>query len=427
MELHFLLPSIVFLVFLFAASAFFSASESALTASSRARMHALAESGDKRAALVNRMMANKDRLIGAILLGNNTVNTLAAAISTSLMIKIFGDAGVYYATILITLMLLIFGEVLPKTYALYHADKLARIVAPVINVFVTIVTPITGAVSWMVFRFLAAVGVKIDRDSKGSDVEELRGAIELHEGPGEDTQERRNMLRSVLDLTNMTVEDIMIHRRHVNGVCFDQPVEMVVRDVLAYNHARIPLWSQSPENIIGIVHMKQLLLALHDAMGQAGAIDLKILLNRPWFIPNTTRLLDQLQAFRARREHFAVVVDEYGTLMGVVTLEDILEEIVGDIEDEEDLVVPGLRRMPDGAYLVNGDLTVREINRQLSWKLPDDEGYTTVAGLVVYESRTIPEAGQSFAFHGYQFDVVKRQRHQISVLRVIPVMEEAAA
>ncbi len=419
MDFYIILPSILFLIFLLCCSAFFSASESALTASSRPRMHAMEKNGDKRAALVNRILRSKDRLIGAILLGNNTVNTLAAAVSTSLMIKFFGDAGVYIATILITLLLLVFGEVLPKKYELYHADFMARMVAPFMSVFMKIASPVTRLVSVVVSFLLSLMGLRVDQHHHASDLDELRGAIDLHEGPGAETHERRHMLRSVLDLADLTVEDIMIHRKNVNSVNFGQPTEQAVAEIMNYNHTRIPLWSGMPENIVGVVHVKQLLFGLYEVKGEASQIDLLSMMNKPWFIPNTTKLLDQLQAFRHRREHFAVVVDEYGTLMGIVTLEDILEEIVGDIQDEEDLFVPGVRHMPDGAYLVNGNLTIRELNRQLAWALPEDADYTTVAGLVIYESRSLPDIDQVFSFYGFQFEIVKRIRNQINVMRVL--------
>ncbi len=427
MDFYIILPSILFLIFLLCCSAFFSASESALTASSRPRMHAMEKNGDKRAALVNRILRSKDRLIGAILLGNNTVNTLAAAVSTSLMIKFFGDAGVYIATILITLLLLVFGEVLPKTYALYHADFMARMVAPFMSVFMKVAAPVTRLVSVVVSFLLSLMGLRVDQHHHASDLDELRGAIDLHEGPGDETHERRHMLRSVLDLADLTVEDIMIHRKNVNSVNFGQPTEQAVAEIMNYNHTRIPLWSGMPENIVGVVHVKQLLFGLYEVKGEASQIDLLSMMNKPWFIPNTTKLLDQLQAFRHRREHFAVVVDEYGTLMGIVTLEDILEEIVGDIQDEEDLFVPGVRHMPDGAYLVNGNLTIRELNRQLAWALPEDTDYTTVAGLVIYESRSLPDIDQVFSFYGFQFEIVKRVRNQINVIRILKTGDVKAA
>jgi Mg2+/Co2+ transporter CorB len=421
MDLYMVLPSLIFLGFLILCSAFFSASESAMTAASRARMHARAKNGDWRAGLVNKIMGDKDRLIGAILLGNNTVNTLAAAVSTAILIRIFGDVGIYYATAAITLILLIFGEVIPKTYALYHADQVARLVAPVLKLLMVITRPVTRCVSFIAIGLMNLFGAHIDRTHRGSDIDEIRGAIDLYQGPGAETNERRHMLKSILDLADLTVEDVMIHRRNVNSVNFGQPTEDAVAHIMEHTHTRIPMWSGTPENIIGIIHVKQVLFALYDVKGEASAVDLLSLMTRPWFIPNTTRLLDQLRAFRHRREQLAVVVDEYGTFMGVVTLEDILEEIVGDIHDEEDLISPGIRKMPDGSVLVNGDITIRELNRQLGWHLPDDQDYTTIAGLVIYESRSVPNVGQSFAFHGLQFDIVKRQRNQISAVKIIPL------
>lgn len=424
MSLAALLPSILLLLFLFGASAFFSLSESALTASSRAKMHTLAEDGDWRAIIVNRILANKEKFIGAILLGNTAATTLAAAFSSSVLVNLFGEYGVYYATIGVTAILLIFSEVLPKTYALYHADKVARFVAPPMNLLMYVSTPVTGLVGWVVRMIMLGFGIEIDKKTRASDMDELRGAIELHDGPGAETKERRDMLRSILDLADVTVEEIMIHRRSIDMVNYDQGAEKAINEIMGYNHTRVPLWSNSPENIVGIVHVKQLLFALHEKQGKSEQIKLENIMLRPWFIPNTTKLLDQLQAFRERREHFAVVVDEYGTLMGIVTLEDILEEIVGEIDDEQDLVVPGVRKMPDGSYLVNGDLSIRDLNRELGWDLPDDDDYTTAAGLVIYESRRIPDPGMSFVFHGFQFDIMKRQRNQITVLRITPMVEE---
>lgn len=416
---------IVFMLFLLVLfiglSAFFSSSESALTAASRARMHMLEQDGDRGAATVNRIMAHKDRLIGAILLGNTLGNTLLAAIAGSVMTGMFGDAGIYYATIFVTAALLIFGEVLPKTYALYHADSLARVVAFPMSIIVLVSMPITAAVTWIVNMILWLCGIKIEKGHKGSDVEELRGAIEMHIGD-EAMQERRAMLRSIMDLSHIRVDEIMIHRKNVNMVSVDQPVADAIAKILDFNHSRIPVWSDRPENIIGIVHMKTLLFALNDVQGDAGRIDLRALLSPARFIPDSITLLDQLQSFRVKHEHFAVVVDEYGTFMGIVTLEDILEEIVGDIEDEQDLVVPGVRRMPDGSYLVNGDIPIRDLNRELNWSLPANADYSTAAGLVIYESQSIPGAGQTFVYHGYQFDVIKKQRNQITVLKIIPVV-----
>jgi Mg2+/Co2+ transporter CorB len=261
---------------------------------------------------------------------------------------------------------------------------------------------------------------------------ELRGVIDLHTRAMADTsadiQHERAMLRSVLDLADVEVSEIMIHRRNLATVDVDQPVNDLIDQVLTSPYTRLPLWRGKPDNIVGVLHAKALARAVqeHTEQGTLDQLDPVAVAAAPWFIPDATRLLDQLQAFRARREHFAMVVDEYGSLQGVVTLEDILEEIVGEIADEHDVAVSGVRAQPDGSYVINGDVTIRDLNRQFDWSLPDDEA-ATIAGLVLHESRSIPEVGQTFLFHGFRFEVLRRQRNQITALKVsaeIPQDEE---
>lgn len=405
-------------------SALFSGSETALTATSRPLMHELEKKGDARAAMVNRLLDHRERLIGTILLGNNLVNILASAMATSVLIALFGDAGVVYATIVMTLMVLIFSEILPKTLALTHTTGVALLVAPVMRGLVWLLFPVVVVIQGLVRLTLRLFGAG---KSQTRDAElmlsELRGAIDLHtremaENDSEVFHERA-MLRSVLDLADVEVSEIMVHRRNVYSIEADLPLETIVEQVSSSPFTRIPLWRDKPDNIIGVLHAKALLRAVHTNRDEPGDLNVETLATPPWFIPDATRLLDQLQAFRARREHFALVVDEYGTLQGVVTLEDILEEIVGDISDEHDITVSGVRPQPDGSYIINGDVTLRDLNRQFDWSLPDDEA-STVAGLVLHESRSIPEPGQTFAFHGFRFEVLRRHRNQITALKVTP-------
>lgn len=412
----------VFVLLMF--SAFFSGSETALTAASRVRLIAREKDGDKRAGMVNRIRENKDRMIGALLLGNNVVNILSSALATSILIKMFGDAGVIYATVLMTIFVLIFGEVLPKTYAFHHAEAFAMRIAPIIRVVILIFAPITESVTWIVRKVLKLFGVDISNVGVGSHLELLRGAIEMHEGPEEETQEQRAMLRSILDLADVDVEEIMVHRKNITMIDIDQPVENIVEDVLNSPYTRLPLWQGNTDNIVGVVHAKHLLREFRDVHGQVEKIDLKKICMEPWFVPETTNLYDQLQAFRERKEHFAIVVDEYGALRGIVTLEDILEEIVGEIDDEHDVTMQGVKRLANGAYLVDGALTIRDLNREFDWRLPDDD-YSTLAGLIIYESQMIPEIGQSFRFYGFRMDVVRRQRNQLTLIRVTPPDDSA--
>ncbi|HSK41306.1 MAG TPA: HlyC/CorC family transporter [Arenibaculum sp.] len=404
-------------------SAFFSGSETALTAASRARMHALEKEGNRHAAVVNRLRESKEKLIGAILLGNNLVNILASALATSALIRIVGDAGIAYATIGMTLLVLIFSEVLPKTYALHYAEAAALAAAPIVRVIVFILSPATAFIAMIVGLVLRLFGTDIRDVTVASNIDELRGAIELHRGEPEQAEEEvrheRAMLRSILELADVEVMEIMTHRRNLVMIDASQPASRIVQEVLDSPFTRIPLWQDEPDNIVGILHAKALLRAVRSHAGNLDELDILSVAAKPWFIPDTTTLFDQLQAFRQRREHFALVVDEYGSLMGVVTLEDILEEIVGEISDEIDVTVAGVRPQPNGSYVIDGWVTIRDLNREYEWGLPDDRA-STIAGLVLYEARRIPDVGQTFSFHGFRFEIMRRQRHQITALRVTP-------
>ncbi len=400
-------------------SAFFSGSETALTAASKARLFALEKEGNKRAAMVNKIRDQKDRLIGALLLGNNLVNILASALATSVLIKMFGEAGVVYATLVMTLLVLIFAEVLPKTYALHFADRMSMAIAPVIRVVTIVFAPITEMITRVVRMILKALGEDVTVVAPGTYLEVLRGAIELHTGPAAETQQQRAMLRSILDLADVEVDEIMTHRKNVTIIDASLPMDKIVEEVLNSPYTRLPLWKDNQDNIIGVIHVKALLKAMKAQEGEVSMLDIEAIAAEPWFIPENITLFDQLQAFRQRRGHFALVVDEYGSFMGIVTLEDILEEIVGEIEDEMDEIVAGVRKQPNGTFLVEGEVTIRDLNREFEWDLPDED-YSTVAGLVLHEAQMIPEAGQSFHFFGLRFDVVKRQRNQITLVRITP-------
>ncbi len=378
-------------------SGFFSGSETALTAASRPRLHLLSRQGNRRAGIVLSLLRRSERLIGAILLGNNLVNILASALATSFFLRLFGDAGVAYATLVMTMLVLVFAEVLPKTYALNRADRLALVVGPLFRVIVWLFAPVTMFVDAVVRWTLRLFGIELSRRLGREEYEEeLRGAIELHKGEPDIDQERQ-MLRSILDLDDVEVSEVMTHRREVTVIDADLAANEVVDLVLSSPFTRIPIYRGEPDNIIGVVHAKALLRELSVKTTSLEELDITAIAAKPWFIPDTTSLLDQLQAFRDRREHFAVVVDEYGALQGIVTLEDILEEIVGDIDDEHDISVKGVRPQPDGSFIVEGTVTLRELHRNLGWDLPDADA-TTIAGLVLHEARRIPEPGQILAF-----------------------------
>lgn len=417
------IPTLGLIVLLLVLSAFFSGSETALTAASRPLLHQRALSGDRRAARVNRLRENREQLLGTILIGNNLVNILASVLATTVMLHWFGEAGIVYATAAMTLLVVIFAEVLPKTYAIGHATRMSLAVAPPLLVFVRLFAPLSHLVTLLVAAILRGMGVRRDTRHHTLSEEELRGAIELH-GRADVEKHERTMLHSILDLAEVEVGDVMIHRSNVETVNADLPPAEIVQAVMASPHTRLPVWRDRPENIIGVVHGKALFRAIRET-GDLERLDLGKIAADPWFIPESTDLLSQLHAFRNRGEHFALVVDEYGDLMGIVTLEDILEEIVGDISDEYDVRRRGIRPQRNGAIIVDGDVTIRDLNRQFGWRLPD-ESAATIAGLVLYESRQIPDPGQVFTFHGLRFEILNRSGNRITTLRITPLNDAAS-
>jgi Mg2+/Co2+ transporter CorB len=407
-------------------SAFFAGSETALTASSRASMHRLEKQGNRRAAIITRLLDARERMIGALLFGNNAVNIAASSLATGLLLAWFGEVGVIYATVVMTVLIVVFAEVLPKTAAFNAPDRIALAVARPINWTIRLLAPVLIAVEWLVKRLLRLGGLKAGSGEPIlSPHEELRGAVDLLHREGGVERLDRDMLSGLLDLRDLTVSDVMIHRTEMVTVCADDPPEQVVKAVLEAEVTRIPLWKGKPENIIGILHAKDLLRAIQIADGDLSKIDVTTIARPPWFVPDIRPLSEQLKAFRRRKTHFALVVDEYGEVMGLVTLEDILEEIVGDITDEHDVVVPGVRPQPDGSVNVDGGVPIRDLNRAMEWNLPDDEA-TTVAGLVIHEARSIPEPGQTFTFHGFRFRVLRREKNRITALRITPLVRQLA-
>jgi Mg2+/Co2+ transporter CorB len=413
--------ALVIVIGCLALSAFFSGSETALTAASRARMTALETAGDARAKIVNRLLLARERLIGAMLIGNNVVNIGASAFTTSVLVELFGPEGVVYATVAMSVLVIVFAEVLPKTAAINTPDRAALALARPVSWVVAFLGPLTMAIEAFVRLALRLFGIRIGEGTAVlSASDELRGTVDLLHREGGVQKDARRMFGGLIDLDELEVSDVMVHRTKMRTISADAPSDEIVREVLSSPYTRLPLWSDRPDNIIGVLHAKDLLRALDAAQGNASGLDVRAIANAPWFVPDTTSLTDQLKAFLSRKTHFALVVDEYGEVMGLVTLEDILEEIVGDIKDEHDLSVQGVRPLADGSVNVDGSVPVRDLNRAMDWTLPDEEA-TTVAGLVIHEAQMIPEAGQVFTFYGFRFKVLRKSRNRITAVKVTPV------
>jgi Mg2+/Co2+ transporter CorB len=409
---------ILAIAFLIAMSAFFNLSETGLTAASRARLHSLDQDGDPRAKLVNKVLSEPEKMIGTVLLGNTLVDVLAASLASSLAIDLVGDVGVVYATGIVTLLIVIFAAVLPKTYALAYSDQVALYVAPVMRWFIVVLSPATRTIELLVRWILSLTpSTKDDEANILAAHEEIRGTIDLQTKEGVVGRHDAHMLGGVLDLGELQVADIMIHRTKMETFNADDPPQAIMDEVLKSQYSRVPLWKDEPENIVGVLHTKDLLGALARTNWDVAKLDIMSFAAQPWFVPDTTSLKDQLNEFLKRKAQMALVVDEYGEVRGLVTLEDILEEIVGQITDEHDTTESHIRPQADGTVNVDGTVPIRDLNRFMDWDLPGEEA-TTIAGLVVHEAQMIPEPGQVFTFYGYRMEILRRTRNKISAIRI---------
>jgi len=414
-EIGLILGAIVLLI---ALSAFFNMSETGLTAASRARMHAMEQEGNARAKLVNKVLSRPEKMIGAVLLGNTLVDVLAASLASILAVKLVGDIGVAYATAIVTVLIVIFAAVLPKTYAIAYSDRVALSVAPIMRVIIVLLTPFTIAIEFVVRQLLKLTPGKSDDEANILAAhEEIRGTIDLQAKEGTVQRGDANMLGGVLDLTHLQVSDIMVHRTKMETLCADDPAQKIIDEILKSQFTRVPLWKDEPENIVALLHTKDLLTALGRAGWDVAQLDVMSFAQPPWFVPDTTTLKDQLNQFLKRKAQMALVIDEYGEVQGLITLEDILEEIVGQIADEHDTHEAQIRPQADGTVNVDGTVAIRDLNRHMDWDLPDEEA-TTIAGLVIHEAQTIPEPGQVFTFHNYRFEVLRKSRNKIAALRI---------
>lgn len=407
-------------------SAFFSGSETALTASSRGKLRAQADKGSRGAETALQITENNEKLLGALLLGNNFVNITAASLATALFTRLFGDSGVAFATVVMTLTVLIFSEVLPKTYAITAPESTASKVAPVVRLVVLVFAPVVAVVRVLVRSILTLFGVRTNPDGAVlSYHEEIAGALALGHQEGAVQKEDRDRLLGALDLAQRTVEEVMLHRSKLETVDIDAPPAQIIAQSVNSPHSRLPAWKDDPENIVGVIHVRDLMREVHRVVTEANGdfsavarLDIKAVAREPYFVPDTTPLDEQMRQFLQQRRHFGLVIDEYGALLGLITLEDILEEIVGEIVDEHDIPTEDpITRLESGAIEIDGGMTIRDLNRAMDWMLPDDEA-NTVAGLVIHEAQTIPDQGQVFQFHGFRFTVVERTGNRLTRLKI---------
>lgn len=400
---------------------FLAAADAALHAISRARLAQQEKAGSRRAAIALRVLGDRERLSGVFLLARTLVKTATASFAAYAALASFGASGAAGLAIAVALIVVVLGELAPRMAAVAEPERTAlKLVRPVARLLALFGPPVR-LMQWLARRVLGLFGLRIDSQRPVLAIDEiLRDQVELMRQKGTVAKADGDMVSGLLDLKQLEVADVMIHRTKMRTINLDLGPEAIVREVLASPYTRMPLWRDKPENIVGVLHAKDLLRALDAAGGDACKLDVATIALETWFVPVNTPLPEQLKAFLARKTHFALAVDEYGEVMGLVTLEDILEEIVGDIRDEHDIAVPGLRQQPDGGVIVDGGVPIRDLNRAMDWQLPDDEA-TTIAGLVIHEARAIPDAGQAFTFHGFRFEVMRKSRNRLTALRIAPV------
>lgn len=415
-----LIIALISIIILIVFSGFFSGSETSLTATSASNMHKMSKEGNPKAGLVERLMADPESLIGAILLGNNLVNILASAIATYIFIEFFGEIGVVYATFAMTAVVLIFAEVMPKTYAISNPEKVALKVAPIISLLVTLFAPIVRLIQLISRSTLRIFGINTrDNQKVLSPHDEIRGAIDFQAHEGGIVKEHKDMLAGILDLDDITVEDVMVHRKSVETINATDSIKAIFEQIVKSPYTRLPMWEENQDNIIGVVHAKDVLRSTRQNEGDFDHDALRKIAIKPWFVPETTTLRDQLKMFLSHNAHFALVVDEYGALMGVITLEDILEEIVGDIADEHDTLNSGVTVLKSGAIVAEGSTPIRDLNRQFNWTLSDIEA-TTIAGYIIDQTEIIPLPGEQYSINEFTFEILKRKKNQITLVKIQP-------
>jgi Mg2+/Co2+ transporter CorB len=391
-------------------------------------MFSLANDGQKKAAIIIKLQDEIEMVLGAILTCATILNALAVAITTEIFSRILGDFAIFFAPIVTSIFIVLVAEVLPKMLTISNPEDVLLPSAYFIKYTHIILRPLNNVIGSIAKRLIVLIkfSSKKRKNEYEDSLDELRGAIALHKGQDiEDVKKEKEMLQSILDLGTTQVGNIMIHRKNVTMFCIDEDINTLVDKIMKCPYTRLPLWSGNNDNIVGVLNVGDLLKTLKRSENIEG-IDIMSIATEPWFIPENKDLLDQLQSFRQRHEHFAIVVDEYGSYMGIITLEDIIEEIVGDIKDEHDEIdstTSGIKQQPDDTYLVTGTTNIRDLNRELSTKFKCDIAATT-AGLVINSVGIIPEIGQTFVLYGYKFEILKKQRNQITLLKITKLYNE---
>lgn len=407
-------------------SALFSCGETSITAASRAKIHRWKNEGKKRAKILEKLLKDREKVISSMLVGNNIVNILASVLTTSVLIKIFGEAGLIYATILMTVLVILFAEIAPKTFALKSPDNMGMFLAPLINILVKILYPITHVTQKIVDFFADIFFGKALQNSNEAELEEIRDTVDLKHKEGSLFKSDKDLLDGVLDLADTEISEIMVHRKNIDSINIDLPISEIISAALSISYTRIPLWRDNKDNIVAILNVRKLLKALHlhkdkegnDEINKLEKFDLMQATSEPWFVPSSNSLRSQLFAFRKRKKRFALVVDEYGSLQGLVTLEDILEEIVGEIKEQDDESELNIIKIKSGAYKIAGKTLIRDINKKLDWDIEEGDHAYNLAAFIIGNLGRIPEEKENFVIENFYFEILKKRNHDLIMVKM---------
>ena len=410
------LSSIIIIFFLLIISGLLSGSETSITSVSKSKIHKLSNRGDVRAKKVLKLIDKKNDLVSSILIGNNIINILASVLATALLIKYYGDKGILYSTIVMSALIVIFSEVFPKNYALLKPDRFVLAMSGPLTIFSKLLLPFIiflRFINFIIFKL-----IRVDTTNKitsKSAREDIRNIINMHEDEGRLLKDESDMLNAILDLKEITVEKIMTHRKNIYSINIEDTNTFFTK-IAQSSFSRIPVWKNSPNNILGLIHAKNVLSNLDDT-GNLNINKIKENLIKPWFIPETTKAKDQLNEFIKRKEKLAFIVDEYGELMGLISMEDIIEEIVGNIFDEKDFSTIGIRRLENNIFRIRGDVNIRDINRELDINIPEGTS-STIAGYIIDQTESFPDVGQTFAYDGIMYEIINKNKNQITQIKL---------
>ncbi|MBL6664476.1 MAG: DUF21 domain-containing protein [Rickettsiales bacterium] len=415
---------IMAIVILLILSAIFACSETMITAISRAKVSRLAQEGDKSAKNLEKLLKKREKVISSMLIGNNMVNILSSVLATSVFLKIFGEAGLIYATISMTILVIIFAEIAPKTIALKITDKVARALSPTITVFVAILSPLATSSQKIVNIVIAVFISNAHQASKEEEIKEIRDTVRLKHKEGSIVEYDKDLIDGVLDLSDIEIGEIMVHRKEITGINIDLEIEEIIKLSLQSKYTRIPLWRDNEDNIIAILNVRRLLKAIQKNKGITKNINFLEATSRPWFVPVSNTLREQLVSFRKRRKRFALVIDEYGSLLGLITLEDILEEIVGEMNDHEDGVKLHLVKSKSGSYKIPGKTLIRDLNKTLKWDLPEDEDAYNITAYIINNLGRVPDEKETFEIANFKFSILKRRGSDLVLVKIRKIINQ---